>query len=134
MHLVFQKIQEGKDYSKLDDRYDGPHLVLEQTGLNTFKIKRFGQGVNVHIKFLKIAKAAPEKMKPIVLPSTFDLEDYEQVEPPVGMTPEELIGQYVIIWWPQFKRWYPGRFVGMQGQRHLVTYFERSKDTLLALY
>ncbi len=68
-------------------------------------------------------------MKVIRLPPDWSLEDYEQLDPPEDMDQEELIGRYVLIYWPQFKEWYPGRVIGMQGRRHLVIYFERSNDT-----
>jgi len=59
------------------------------------------------------------------------LEHYEEdLYPRLSeITHAELVGRYVLVYWPQFKQWYPGRVVGIQGRRHLVTYFERSKDT-----
>jgi transposase InsO family protein len=127
--LVYIKVQPGKDYSKLDNLYDGPFTVIRQSGLNTFVVKKYGEYVTVHIKFLKIVKGKKQRVETILLPEDFDLSKWEELEPPLDIEPKELVGSYVLIWWPQFRRWYPGRVTGMQGRRHLVTYFERSKDT-----
>ncbi len=78
---------------------------------------------------MKKAKGEDIREKTITLPNHFDLEEWNVLEPPTDVTRESLVGRHVLIWWPKFKKFYPGRIVGIQGRKHLVTYFERSKDT-----
>ena len=123
--IVFIKIPVT--VSKLDDKYDGPFVVLKQVGLNVFLIKKHGQKVQVHVKDMKKARGlvmdVPEPEE------EFHLDEWKQREPPLEMTADELIGRMVLVYWSMFKTWYAGRVLGRQGRRHLVKYFHRSFNT-----
>ena len=85
--------------------------------------------MTVHVKYMKKARGKKMEEEAIRLPTHFDLDEWEAIDPPTDVTRESLVGRYVLVYWPKFKKYYPGRIVGLHGKKHLVTYFERSKDT-----
>ena len=123
--IIFTKVPVTK--SKLDDRYEGPFVIIRQVGLNVFLIKKHGQKVRVHVKDMRRARGLV--MKEPKIEGEFHLDQWEQREAPLGMTADELVGQMVYVYWSMFKTWYAGRVLGRQGRRHLVKYFHRSLDT-----
>ena len=57
--VVFKKIPVTK--SKLDDKYEGPFVIIRQVGLNVFLVKKHGQKIRVHVKDMKKARGLEMK-------------------------------------------------------------------------
>jgi len=118
------KIESDASMEKFEDKYEGPYLIMERSGINNYVVKKDGTRVVAHVKDLK--KFRGELIKD---PEETDEGSWKEIEPDLTVDPTTLLGKHVLVWWPQFKNWYHGVVVGQKGKRHLVKYFDRSTST-----
>jgi len=127
-YIMVKKFTNAPDTSKkLEDKFEGPYLILERSGLNNFVIKKEGTKETIHTSHIKPYQGRTPAT-PNFSANLESIYDWEEEEPDLQMDPERLIGKYVLVYWNRFKNWYAGLVIGRKGKRHLVKYIDQPED------